>query len=183
MYKQINNRFTGEVIKIEFDDKYFIFATDSDIINSDAVKITLDNIIENAYNELLVILGSDYEISTSKVNWVIRKGSTGDDTFIRVSILTELLGEIAYDSKNILANLIQSIQPLETSAVRVKGKKVQYLEELLSPAKEILFSYIGKGVKIEKLVTDEFGNESVIEVTDINELLVKRNNIDSIKLI
>ena len=51
---QINNINTGEVVKVKFDDiiTYFTYGTDTDVINSDATQIKLDNIINNTYTIL-----------------------------------------------------------------------------------------------------------------------------------
>ena len=168
---QINNIKTGEVIKLKIDNNitYLTYGTDADIINSSANQTVLDGLITEAYNELNVKLGIDFELVDSKVNWVIKKGSTGNSTTIRVTLPSILLGEILY-SGNSLDQLVQSMQPVSSFAVKVKGKSIQYLEELLSPAKEILFSYLEQGIKIEKLITDINGNQSIIEITDINNL-------------
>jgi len=168
---QINNIKTGEVVKVKFDDiiTYFTYGADTDVINSDATQIKLDNIINNTYNELVLKLGADFEISESNLNWVVKTGSTGNDTIYRVTLPSLLLGQTAY-SDNILDQLVQSIKPLEAFAVRVKGKNIQYLETIESSAKEILFSFFNEGVKIEKLITDENGIQTVLEITDINNL-------------
>ena len=134
-----------------------------------SAKLPLKNLTNYWYNELVLKLGADFEISESNLNWVVKTGSTGNNTIYRVTLPSLLLGQTAY-SDNVLDKLVQSIKPLVAFAVRVKGKNIQYLETIESPAKEILFSFFNEGVKIEKLITDENGIQSVIEITDINNL-------------
>lgn len=167
--KYLQNTITGEVLKLKTEPPVFLkFPTDSEDLNTSSQCINIENLENYIYEQVLLQLGSDW-VYAEEPNWCITTGSTGQPTTVRVTIKKSLIGDVMY-SGIALDQLIQMIEPLSIWAVSPEMYRVQYLEELLSPAKEILFGYVGNGIKIEKLVPEMIGENGNIIPKHIEEI-------------
>lgn len=167
----IKNIKTGNVLSLKKIDNdsvsLLVYSTDSDLINYSMQSLAMNNIDQLILPSVVNLLGVDYELSETKLNWLFE----AEGRIYRIKISKDLyICEV--QAKTQLGQILEMLSTrLSDYTISERGTRygVTYMSEFEAIYVDIFQPPVNSGeVVLEKLVIDEHGVKSAVVISDLS---------------